>query len=89
MLTQGWRVVRALLPQPDVRCLVVPALQSGLQDRAVLWPRAEVAGTALGRQVAGWMKCVAPCAPRPAGLSTASQRGPVEMSPDSRMISKG
>lgn len=65
MLTQGWRVVRALLPQPDVRCLVVPALQSGLQDRAVLWPRAEVAGTALGRQVAGWMKCVAPCAPRP------------------------
>lgn len=65
MLTQGWRVARTLLPCPDARRLAVPAPQSGLRDRAVLWPRAEVVGTALGRQAAGWMKCVAPCAPRP------------------------
>lgn len=58
MLTQGWR---GAMCWPRV-----PALQSGLQeDRAVLRPRAEKAGTALGRQAAGWMKCVTPCAPRP------------------------
>lgn len=53
MLTQGWRVARAL-PPPDAHCLTVPALQPGLQDRAVLWPRAEVAARhSAGRQLDG------------------------------------